>query len=85
MLNCLKSKKLLLLSILVFIVAFLFRVYYISQKAGLHMDEMLTVFISRGTVVEKLLSLHFDENIYTGKEIKKNFFINTSVRISFYI
>lgn len=76
MLNCLRSKKLLLLSILVFIVAFLFRVYYISQKAGLHMDEMLTVFISRGTVVEKLLSLHFDENIYTGKEIKKNFFSN---------
>jgi hypothetical protein len=55
---------------IVFILSFGIRIYYISQKEGLHIDEMYSLIISLRN--EYGFSRHFDENeIYSGKEIKE--------------
>ncbi len=64
------TKKTIILTILVFILALLVRCYWFSQKQGFHTDEIFTVVISKNN--EYGFTKYFDtEKTYTGKEIKE--------------
>ena len=66
------SKKLLLSIIGVFVLTFSIRLYYISQKVGVHFDELLTVSVSRN--IQELI---FPQSVVisnTGKSFKNAIF-----------
>jgi hypothetical protein len=67
------------LCFIVFAFLFLFRIDFIYQKEGLHLDEVLSIIIS--SYSDYGWREHFDENtIYTGKQIKElSFGKSTSV------
>lgn len=64
------TKKTIILTILVFILALLVRCYWFSQKQGFHTDEIFTVVVSKNN--EYGFTKYFDtEKSYTGKELKE--------------
>ena len=63
------TRRTLILTIIVFIIAFFVRCYWFSQKQGFHTDEIFTVVVSKNN--EYGFIKHFDtEKTYTGKELK---------------
>jgi hypothetical protein len=71
-----KSYQVLILVVLYFI-ALGFRIYWLSQKDGFHVDEGMTIAISFYN--DYIMSRNYDFNReYTGKEIKEKSLINNS-------
>jgi hypothetical protein len=71
-----KSYQVLILVVL-YLIAFGFRVYWLSQKDGFHVDEGMTIAISFYN--DYIMSRNYDFNReYTGKEIKEKSLINNS-------
>ena len=64
------TKKTLILTIIVFILALCVRCYWFSQKQGFHTDEIFTVIVSKNN--EYGFTKYFKtEKEYTGKELKE--------------
>lgn len=80
--NKISSKKVLLLSILVFILAFVVRVYGISLKQDMFVDETFSTQISNYNQYYSGISVPLDGNqILTGEEIKQEIMgLNPSVK-----
>lgn len=67
----LKKNNILLFSLIVFILAFSIRIYYITQKAGLHIDETLTATITSCKYGTNLAFIPEWDFVYTGKQLKE--------------
>jgi hypothetical protein len=71
-----KSYQVLIL-VAVYLVALGFRVYWLSQKDGFHVDEGMTVALSFYN--DYIISRNYDfDREYTGKEIKEESLVNNS-------
>lgn len=66
----LKKNNILLWSILVFVIAFSIRVYYISHRAGTHIDEMVTATVTECKYNKDLFFNPKQGITYSGKELK---------------
>ena len=76
-LNLNKKKLITICTIAIFLLAFFIRVFYISQKAGIHIDEGYTHVIS--TFNEYQIKKPFEKGrVYTGKELKNLIFENNT-------
>jgi hypothetical protein len=71
-----KSYQVLILVVL-YLIALGFRVYWLSQKDGFHVDEGMTVALSFYN--DYIISRNYDfDREYTGKEIKEESLVNNS-------
>ena len=72
-----KKKLIIIFSIVIFLFAFFIRIFYISQKSGIHIDEGYSNVIP--CFIKYQWHKHFEEGkIYTGKELKNIVFSNNS-------
>jgi hypothetical protein len=62
------NKKYFVMTLLVFVVALMFRIYYIGQKQGFHMDEMLSRVIITGKAAPVIDLLYSQKTFMTGNE-----------------
>ena len=72
-------------SIIIFILAFGIRIYWVSQKEGINGDEALSVIISSYNDYGWEWNVDYDHSkIYTGKEVKEiTFWDNASIKNTF--
>lgn len=75
-----KNKWLIISCIIVFIITLLLRLHFISQKQGIHGDEVFSINISNRNTYGWML--YYPENrFYTGKELKNlSLFNDTSLK-----
>lgn len=69
-----KISKNIILTLLVFILAFSIRLYWISQKQGFHLDEISSKYVSVGLNDESYNLLSTDSKVFNAGSFYKNFF-----------
>ena len=72
-----KKKLIIIFSIIVFLFAFFIRIFYISQKVGIHIDEGFTHVISNFNGYQWDIPFAKDK-IYTGRELRDLTFKNNT-------